>query len=113
MFKPIPKTLLPHDAVLITKIGGNAITPPTEVSTALENVRIVGKSNLTYADQGVTLACSKTLYFDGVNSRPKTTVFKTGDRVTFGADTYTIKTVNPVSTDTRNDSIHHWEVGLV
>lgn len=112
MFKPIPKTLLPHEAVLITEKGVDAITPSTRVETTLENVRIVGKSSLTYADHGATLDCEKTLYFDCVNSRPRGTKFETGDRISFTGDTYTIKTINPVSADTRNDQIHHWEVGL-
>lgn len=113
MFKPIPKTLLPHDAVLITKMGGDAITPPTEVQTPLEHVRVKGGSRITYADRGATLECSKTLYFDCTNSRPRGTVFREGERLAFMGETYTIKAVNPVSTDSRNDRIHHWECGLV
>lgn len=113
-FKPIPKKDLPHTASLIHFPTAEEWETPTSVKITLTFVRIAGSSAIKYNENGTEMSCSKKLYFDGFFSLPKNTVFQVGDHIEDEmGEEFTIKAVNPVYTDAREDKIHHWEVGLV
>lgn len=112
---PIPKKDLPHSCILIHKEKKSSGWGETEeiTETELSHVRIYGPSKIIYSVQGNEATCSKTMLYDCVNSTPHGVVFVEDDEIHTEETVYTIKQVYPLSTDTNNPSIHHYQLGLV
>lgn len=113
-FKPIPKKDLPHTVTLIHAVSKEAWEDAEYVETILSTVRLTGSNSLKYSENGAEMICSRKLFFDRFFSSPKGTSFSVGDFIkNENGEQFTIKTINPVYTDAREEKVHHWEVGLV
>lgn len=105
--------LLIHSCTLRHKSGDTGgYFPPTITEIDLGNVLIQGGSKITFSTDGNEMTCSKTLYYDCVNSTPRGIDFHEGDEIVFGDEVCTIKVVLPCYTDINNSQPHHVECGL-
>ena len=123
MIPPIPKQLMIHSAVLVTRYNadkwGNASTSD---SVQLEHIRIEPNSQLVTDNSGAMVKLSATLFYDCKNSSPAEVAFALKDdtvngkavdiqQLVFGGRTYTVQTIEPLYAT--SNKVHHYEVGLV
>ena len=110
MIPAIPRYLLPHSAELKTAVQNDPWGKPVYTVTALEYVRFEPVSVQRFSMGGDIPMAKGKLFFDAVNSLPRGTVFKTGDKLVFGGKEYTVTEVRAFSADMA--AVHHYEVIL-
>lgn len=107
--KPIPRSLLIHEATLQTesKDAWQAVT--TEIVANLKRVRVEPSSQQVITADGTTKQLAALLFYDTVNSLPKAVTFVVGQQVVYSGTTYTVESVEPLFEARK---LHHYEVGL-
>lgn len=113
MAKPIPKSVLPHSALLyhyadITQ--GDDGQDVLGEATVLNFVRFEPSSKVITAANGQEHQLSALMFFDTTNSQPQNVLFNSEDRIHFGDYHYIVKQIADLW-DARR--LHHYEVGLV
>ncbi|MDO4174551.1 MAG: putative minor capsid protein [Eubacteriales bacterium] len=108
--RPIPKRLLIHSAQLSTPESCDVWQKVSySQPAALSHVRLEPCSKIVLDTNNTERQQTATLFFDVVNSLPKSVVFEEGQQVQALGRTYTVLTVEPLYDDHK---LHHWEVGL-
>jgi len=102
----IPKSVLIH-SVTLKKVTTGERGRTYGTDTTLTNVLVQPIKQVIKTQSGYEKTYNNTLFYDMTNSSGLTS-FDLGDKVIFGTDTYTIKSVQPLYTNT----LHHYEVIL-
>jgi hypothetical protein len=108
--KPIPKALLPHNAVLKTPRGEGIFNDSGFDEITLYNVRIEQNEKVRQAKPGDIRTRGARLYYDCVNSAPLNVQFSTAQLIDFCGTAYKIEAVKAVMAA---DKIHHYRIDLI
>lgn len=110
--KPIPKSLLPHEAVLHKKInsGGRFEEDSLDPGIRLIYVRMEPSNKIVRDKNGAEIQLAATLFYDCKNSDPKNVSFKVDDVISFNGQKHRVQVVEPLYD---NRKLHHYELGLV
>lgn len=111
MSRPIPKSVLIHQAIYLTgKTTDDWGNTTYANKQPIYNVRFEPSGRLTRSKDNQELQLSLLMFYDQRNSRPSGLVFKVDEQIEYKGQTYTI-----VSNDLEHDEkgLHHQEVGLV
>jgi len=108
--RPIPKALLPHNAILRTPRSGGIFADGAYDETSLYNVRIEQNEKIRQGNAGEIRTRGASLYYDRVNSSPCGVEFKSEQLILFGGEIYKIEAVKTVMAAAH---IHHYRIEMV
>ena len=108
--RPIPRAMLTHSAQLMQPEGDAYHAEILRPVAALTRIRIEALLQEEAAPGGVRTIRKALLLFDGRNSRPRGTLFATGQRVLHEGTVYRVQAVEALYDLGR---MHHVEVTLV
>lgn len=110
--RPIPKSLLIHEAVLHKAQDGAGFWDEKGLDSGVELsfVRMEPSSKIVRDKNNAEVQLAATLFYDCKNSRPKGIAFAVDDVVIFNGQKHKIQVVEPLY-DGRK--LHHYELGLI
>lgn len=110
--RPIPKSLLIHEAMLHKLVDGGSRWDENELDTGkkLSFVRMESSSKVIRDKNNAEVQLAATLFYDCKNSKPRGVVFKVYDVIIFNGEKHKIQVVEPLYDDRK---LHHYELGLI
>jgi hypothetical protein len=108
--RPIPKTLLTHEATYEEFLGNGRYGETFLPAVTLKNVRINYERSLKRTQDSEGKNIKATMFFDLVNSRATGDFeFKEKSKLTFQGLVMQVQKINPIYAD----KLHHYEVELI
>ena len=108
--RPIQLSLLIHSATLRHPIALDAWQNVVYTDTELKHIRIEPCKKVSHKKDSTEVTLSSVLFFDCVNSRPRSVSFEVGDKLIFDGAEYTVLTAKALYDGCK---LHHYEVVLV
>lgn len=109
--RPIPKTILIHNATIKTptgkdRWGAETFTEPVPMKC----IRIDPSSKRVQNKDTQELQLKALLFYDCKNSTPRELTFAQGQVITFGGVDFIVQTIEPLYD---HNKLHHYEIGVM
>jgi len=111
MSRPIPKKLLIHSVTHRYGATEDSWGEPTfEGENNLTRIRIEPTTKRVISKDNTEIQLSTVLFYDCINSKPQNVTFAIEDEILFNGTKYKVQSIEPLYDE---NSLHHYEVGLV